>query len=143
MITGLLRSVFDIVGIIAGYVLAINFCEMIEIPRYLALLLIFIVVAAVFSITGRFIARAIHKTPIGVVDRLLGGVLGLLKAFVVCFVFLLMLNLLSKNNRTLNRSEIAPWVLKSGVSASRVLPRRWYEWIKKTTAPREVAKWDD
>jgi len=47
MIIGLIRGAFDIAGIIIGYILAIQFNDTIRIPRFLAFLLIFIVLIAV------------------------------------------------------------------------------------------------
>jgi len=138
IIIGLIRSVFDIIAIILGYILAVYYSATIGIPRLLAFLLIFIVVVIIVSIIGRIISRLIHITPLGFIDRILGGILGLLNGFVICFVFLLALLIIRKENVTLYRSEIAPWIMRGGLTMSQVLPRKWYRWIQDVTTKREL-----
>ena len=138
IIIGLVRSLFDIAGIIAGYLLAINFNEAIKIPKFLAFLLIFVVTVILFSILGRLFSKLIHITPLGLFDRILGGVLGLLKGIVIGFVFLIILLLVKTANRTLNKSEIAPWLLTGGLRACEVLPEKWYDWLKQVVTKREL-----
>ena len=140
MIIGLVRGIFDIIGIIAGYILAVSYSAAIEIPQILAFLLIFIIVIIVVSILGRIISKMIHVTPVGFIDRMLGGILGFLKAFIVCFVFLIILLLLQKSNKVIYKSEIAPQILKSGLTMSRVLPEKWYDWVNKVVTEKELVQ---
>lgn len=138
IIIGLIRGFFDIIGIILGYIVAVFYSATIGIPRLLAFLLIFIVVVVIVSIIGRIISRLIHITPLGFVDRILGGILGVLKGFVICFVFLLVLLIIKKENVTLYRSEIAPWIVRGGLVMSQTLPRKWYQWIRDLATKREL-----
>lgn len=135
---GLIRGGVDIVGIIAGYILAINFNDMIRIPRFLAFLVIFIVVVIAVSILGRIISKAMHATPIGIFDRLFGGVLGLFKGLIISFVFLLIILLIHKSDKAIDRSEIAPIIIRGGLVMSRVLPKNWYERIEAITTKRDM-----
>ncbi len=137
-LAGLIRSIFNIGGIIAGYLLALGFAPSLHMPKYLAFLLIFVVTVVIFSVVGRFVSRAVKKTPIGNVDRLTGGFLGLLKAFIVCFVLLLAAFLLQRDNRIVQKSRLAPEILNAGMSYSSILPGKWYQWLKKVTG-REKA----
>jgi len=137
---GLIRGIFDIAGIILGYLLAINFSGALKIPNFLAFLLIFIVVVVAISILGRVISKVIHITLLGSIDRLLGGLLGFLKGFIICFVFLIVLLLLQRSNRVLLKSAIAPWVVRGGLKASQILPKIWYERIKEITTERELVR---
>ncbi len=140
IIIGLIRSLFDIVGIVFGYMLAIQYSETIGIPKFLAFLLIFIIVVIIISILGRIISKLIHVTPLGFIDRILGGILGFLKGFVICFVFLIILLLIKKENVTLYNSEIAPWIIRGGLTMSQALPEKWYRWIEDVTTKRELVK---
>jgi len=137
---GLVRGIFDIVGIIIGYLLAINFSEAIKIPKFLSFLLIFIIVTIAISLLGRAVSKFIHITPLDIIDRILGGLLGFLKGFVICFIFLIVVLLFQRANRVIYKSEIAPWVLRGGLTTSRVLPRRWYLWIEEVVTRRELVQ---
>lgn len=140
IIIGLIRGIFDIVGIILGYILAISYSATIKIPKFLAFLLIFVIVAVVISILGRIISKLIHITPLGLMDRLFGGLLGFLKGLIICFVFLIIILLLQKANKVIYKSEIAPLILTSGLTASRVLPQKWYNWIEELVMKRELVQ---
>jgi membrane protein required for colicin V production len=140
IVFGLIRGLFDIVGIIAGYLLAVHYSSTLNMPSVLAFILVFVVVVVVISILGRIISKLVHVTPIGLIDRLLGGVLGLAKAFVVSFVFVLVVLLIHKSNIAIMESEIASWVLKGGLTASHIMPKKWYDWIDKLVKTRETAE---
>ena len=140
LMIGIIRSVFDIVGIIIAYVFAVSFSGMLGMPRFIAFLLIFIVIVVGVHILGRIISKVIRKTPLGAIDRVLGGLLGLAKALVICFVFLLVLLLLKRPNSAIQRSTIAPLVLKGGLTASEILPNKWSDWIKNVVTERELVQ---
>ncbi|MGB3480070.1 MAG: CvpA family protein [bacterium] len=140
LLIGIIRSVFDIIGILIGYVLAVSFSGSVGIPRFLAFLLIFVLIVVAVHILGRIISKAIRTTPLGTIDRILGGLLGLFKALVVCFVFLLVLLLLQKSNKAVYKSAIAPEILKGGLIASQVLPDKWYNWIEDVVTKRELVQ---
>ena len=136
--TGLIRGAFDIAGIIFGYVLAVSYSATVRLPQLLAFLIIFVVVLIAFSITGRFVSKIIHITPLGYVDRILGGVLGFAKGVIICFVLLIVVMLIRKDTRILAESQIARHVADSGLRASKFLPQPWYEWIEETFARSDV-----
>lgn len=138
-ITGLLRSLFDLGGIILGYFLAINFHGILNIPKYIAIALIFLATVIAVSIAGRLLSKLIRKTPLGTFDRIAGGFLGLLKAYVCGFVFLIVLLLLGKHDSVMKQSAFGPWVVSSGVYTSGyILPRKWSDWIKKVAFKKEL-----
>lgn len=137
--TGLIRGAFDIAGIIAGYILAVTYSATVKLPQILAFLLIFIVVMVVFSIAGRIISKIIRITPLGLIDRLLGGILGLAKGLIICFVFLLALMFIRKDSRVLAGSQFAPPIITIGINASRVLPGPVREWIEGVFFRKDIA----
>ena len=138
LIIGFIRGVFEIAGILLGYFLAVNYSATVKIPKVLAFILIFLGVVIVISIIGRIVSKIIHFTPLGMFDRILGAIFGFLKALIICFVFLIVVSLFRGDNRMIYKSQFAPWIVRAGISASRVLPRSWYEWIKKTLAHKEL-----
>ena len=140
LLIGIIRSVFDIVGILIGYVLAVSFSGAIGMPRFLAFLLIFVLIVVAIHILGRIISKAMRTTPLGAIDRILGGLLGLAKGLVICFVFLLILLLLQKSNKAVYRSTIAPQILRGGLIASQVLPDRLNNWIEDVVTKRELVQ---
>ena len=139
-IIGIIRSIFDIVGILAAYILAVSFSGMLGMPRFIAFLLIFVIIVVAVHILGRIISKVIRSTPLGTIDRLLGGLLGLIKGLVICFVFLLILLLLKRPNKAIQKSDIAPWILKGGLTASEVLPSKWSDWLKNVITQRELVQ---
>jgi membrane protein required for colicin V production len=141
--TGLIRSAFDIAGIFFGYIFAVSYSATIRMPQIFAFLLIFVVVFLVISIGGRILSKVIHFTPLGIIDRILGGVLGLIKGLVICFVLLIVVMLVRKDTRVLNESQIARQIASSGIEASKLLPKPWYEWIEKTFKRSNIASGDE
>ncbi|MBN2620628.1 CvpA family protein [candidate division WOR-3 bacterium] len=135
---GLIRGAFDIAGIIAAYILAINCNDMLRLPRFLAFLVIFIIVAVGVSILGRIISKAMHATPIGIFDRLFGGLLGLIKGLIISFVFILIVLLIHKSDKVIDCSELAPLIVRGGLTMSQMLPKRWYERIEAITTKRDM-----
>jgi membrane protein required for colicin V production len=136
--TGLIRGVFDIAGIVFGYIIAVTYSTAVRIPQILAFLLIFIAVIVAFSIVGRIMSKIIHITPLGLIDRVLGGVLGLVKGGIICFVFLLAVMLVKKDTRIISESRFAPQIASSGLKVSRVLPKPLYDWIREVFARKDV-----
>ncbi|MCX7994961.1 MAG: CvpA family protein [candidate division WOR-3 bacterium] len=139
LIVGFIRGIFDIAGIVVGIFLAIEYSERLKIPKYLAFVLIFLVSVIIISLTGRLFSRLIHLTPLGIMDRLMGGGLGFIKGIFFSFVFIIFLFLLNKG-QAMERCEIAPLILKGGTSICQLLPEKWYKWLKKITKKQERLK---
>ncbi len=137
IIVGFVRSIFDLGGIIIGIFLAIEYAEQLNMAKTVAFILIFVITVIISSIVGRIIAKIIHLTPLGLLDRLMGGGLGFVKGLFICFVFLVVVFLFNKQD-ALKKCEIAPIILKSGVSTSQVLPEKWHKWIKKIIVKKEL-----
>ena len=136
--TGLIRGAFDIAGIVIGYVVAVTYSATVRIPQILAFILVFVVVILIFAIAGRIISRIVHLTPLGWIDRLLGGALGLIKGFVICFVFLVAVMYMKKDVRILSESQFASQIADAGMKASKLLPKPLYEWIEDVFGRDEI-----
>jgi len=138
IIRGLIKSIFDILGIVIGYLLALNFSGCLGIPRFIAFFLVFFISLVIVVIIGRTISKLIHITPLGIFDRILGGILGAVKGFIICFIFLIIIILLQKFDKTLYSSSIAPLILRGGLTASQTLPKSWYKRIEKIVTGKRI-----
>ncbi|UCG30071.1 MAG: CvpA family protein [candidate division WOR-3 bacterium] len=141
--TGLIRSAFDFAGIICGYIIAVTYSATVRIPQILAFLLIFIAVVVAFSIVGRIIAKMVHITPLGLVDRILGGLLGLIKGVIICFVLLLAVTYMKKDWEVFHESQFASQIIDAGLRASRFLPPPLHEWIEEVFGRSEIALYEN
>jgi len=141
--TGLIRGAFDIAGIVCGYIIAVTYSAAVKIPQILAFLLIFVVVIVVFSIAGRIISKIIHFTPLGIIDRVLGGLLGLIKGLIICFVLLVAITYMRKDLRIIRESQFASEIVDIGLRASRFLPGSLYEWVEDVFGRHDVALYED
>jgi membrane protein required for colicin V production len=112
-------------------------------PQIFAFLIIFVVVFLIVSIGGRILSKVVHFTPLGIIDRILGGVLGLIKGLVICFVLLIVVMLIRKDTRVLTESQIAKQVAASGIEASKLLPRAWFEWVEETFKRSDFVRWNE
>ncbi|MEO0138084.1 MAG: CvpA family protein [candidate division WOR-3 bacterium] len=139
LVVGFVRSIFDLTGIILGIFLALEYSERLSIPKYLAFLIIFLLTVIVISLLGRLLARLIHLTPLGIMDRLMGGGLGFIKGLFFSFVLIIFLFLFGKE-RLMAKCEIAPMIFKSGMAIAQLLPEKWYKWLKKITRKEERFK---
>lgn len=143
MIIGLVRGLFDIAGLILGYLLAVRFGERIHLPGPVAFLIIFVATVIAVSLAGHLITKAIRKTPLSAINRLLGALLGLVKAFVLGFVFLLVLHFFPKTAPTRKQSDIAPYVQQYGLAAARHLPAPWSRWVVKKFEEKPAPKTEE
>ncbi|HDJ23702.1 MAG TPA: CvpA family protein [Candidatus Aminicenantes bacterium] len=118
---GFLRQFLGLVGIVVGFILALsfypevasfcqNFIRPYVLTEFLAFLLIWGVVVLSSYLLAYLLAKAL-KGPIKLFDRLLGGVLGLLKGVLVCGILLLALVLFPVNPKAVEESRIAPLCL--------------------------------
>jgi len=101
--TGLIRSVFTIVGIAAGLAIAIVYyvdgsrliLDLINLPRFIAdsvsFIILFSVTAVLIHILGFFVALVTRFSPLRLIDKIGGGGVGLVIGFAVVGVFLLLL----------------------------------------------------
>ena len=141
MIMGLIRGLFDIAGLVLGYILALNYCGKVRLPYPLAFLIVFVATVIIVSLLGIILTKLIRHTPLGTVNRLLGAGLGFVKAFVIGFIFIVLLLLFHKGGEDLQRSDLAPVVLKYGLTASRVLPERWFRFIRRKVESQKLIIW--
>ena len=126
IITGLMQSISGFIGSIAGFYAAYYYYPMLaEVlskwiknetgVNILSFLLIFCVVLLFVTLLGWVLKWIMKIAFLGWVDRLGGGILGLLKGGIISAVIVIVLTtFLSSGNTLLKKSKIVPYV--SGIS---------------------------
>lgn len=121
-IRGAVTQVFGIAGALSGFFVAAHFHQPLAgqlkqaFPQFgaapvVAFLVLFFLGWFCVGVVGYWIAKAVRKTGLGFMDRLMGGAVGLVKAFVLAVILLMALTLFfSPRNRLLTQSLLAPYV---------------------------------
>ena len=135
---GLVRQLAAFLALVGSYYLAARYAvqfsplagQFVANPRltfFISFAVIFLVAALVFTLVGKLLRGVMVITLLGWFDRLLGLVLGGVKALVVCsLVYMALASTLSTTNDLLRRSWSAPWltegapVLQALLAAPRV-----------------------
>jgi len=130
---GFFHEAFGIAGLVVGYLVAAW-----QYPRLAAwfephlkspwlgeiagFLIIFLAVVIVAGILGRIVRWAMKEAGLSVVDRTLGGLLGLLKGVLFVSVILMGMTAFTPTSRALDGSQLAPYFLVLGRAAIWVAP---------------------
>ena len=130
---GFFHEAFGIAGLVVGYLVAAW-----QYPRLAAwfephlkspwlgeiagFLIIFLAVVIVAGILGRIVRWAMQEAGLSVVDRTLGGLLGLLKGVLFVSVILMGMTAFTPTSRALDGSQLAPYFLVLGRAAIWVAP---------------------
>ncbi len=122
---GFVRGIFGIAALVLGIVIAAaNYQEVVntlfsrlqigaDARAILGFLLVFVVVLILVSVVGRIVTKALKLVSLGWMDRLAGGVLGLLMASLFTGVLLLLVGMAGlQANAGLARSVVAPMVIR-------------------------------
>jgi membrane protein required for colicin V production len=121
---GFFQGAFAIAGLVLGYLLANRFREygsawLIEIAAFLVILAAVMLLAGVAGRISRWIMR---EAGLSVLDRLLGGALGLLRGCLVVALVLVSMATFTPTSKWLQGSELAPYFLVLGRAAIWVAP---------------------
>ncbi len=122
---GFVRGIFGIAALVLGIVIAAgNYEQVVEVlfsrlqigadgQAILGFLLVFVVVHILVSVLGRIVAKALKLAHLGWMDRLAGGVLGLVMASIFTGVVLLLVVMAGlQANTGVARSVVAPTVIR-------------------------------
>ena len=119
---GAISQVFGIMGILGGFLLASHFYQntasqlsqafpSLTLAPAISFALLFMLAWFCIGAIGFWIAKLIHKTGLGFLDRMLGGVIGLGKGLLLAVVLLSILTLfLPPQNDLLRQSALRPLV---------------------------------
>jgi membrane protein required for colicin V production len=130
---GFLVEVFSLAGVILGlFIAAANYGAIapwilhlvpnVEVADLIAFLLIALLVMVLAGLVGRLLRGLLHGVGLGIVDRLLGAVFGLLKGCVVVTLVLMGIVAFLPRQAWLDRSRLAPVFLTAAHGGSHVVP---------------------
>jgi membrane protein required for colicin V production len=130
---GFFHEAFGIAGLVIGYVLAAwqyqSFADWFAphvqsqwVAQIFAFLLIFIGVMLLAGIAGRVTRWVMRLAGLSFFDRLLGGVLGLLRGVLVIAIVLVSMTAFAPSSGWLENSQFAPYFLVVGRAAIWVAP---------------------
>lgn len=119
---GAISQVFGILGVLGGFLLASHFYEptagqlsrtfpSLTVAPAISFALLFLLAWLCIGLVGSWIARLVHSTGLGFLDRMLGGVIGLGKALLLAVVLISVLTLfLPPQSSLLCRSCLRPLI---------------------------------
>ena len=131
--SGFFQEAFGIAGLVVGYLLAAwqyrhlagHFAAYISskwLGEIVAFLAIFFAVMILAGILGKIVRWIMKEAGLSVIDRMLGGVLGLLRGCLVVAIVLLGMTAFTPNSQWLENSGLAPYFLVVGRAAIWVAP---------------------
>lgn len=131
---GLIKEVASIVGVVAGFFIAVAYHENVSPllagwldPGYVRLAAFVVVFLGVFlgvTLLGMLIRLVVKAALLSVVDRIFGAVFGGMKAvLLVTLVYLLMVTFLPGGERLLRDSKLAPPVVELGRVIVEAMPK--------------------
>jgi membrane protein required for colicin V production len=105
---GFIEEIFHLAAMVGGFIAAYFTYPIIykqlqfltttnRVKTVVSFVLAYIVVAFIILVCGWLLRKIIHLTPLGWIDRLVGGVLGGLKALIFIWIFVLSVSLLPKS----------------------------------------------
>jgi len=122
LVRGFVREIFGLVGVVAGMVVALiigphlseDFRRVIPSDGAAfaaAFLVLFFATLIVMSVLGTLLSRALEMAKLGLPNRMLGGVFGLLRGVMIAVVMTLGLTLfLTEDSTVLTRSRLVPHI---------------------------------
>jgi membrane protein required for colicin V production len=149
---GFFHEAFGIAGLVIGYIVAAWqyehvaswFAPHLKSPwlgNVAAFLLIFIGIMLLAGIAGRIARWLMHAAGLTFFDRMLGGLLGLLRGILVIAVVLVALAAFAPTSEWLADSQLAPYFLVLGRAAVWVAPSdlraRFYEGLNILQRPEQ------
>lgn len=97
---GMIREIFSLLSIVAGYVIAVRYQGIgadwikdviinVAAARLTAFIFLFLFTGFIVSLLGRFVKKLIHTSnTLSAMDRFMGGAFGLVKALVIILIFM-------------------------------------------------------
>jgi membrane protein required for colicin V production len=131
--SGFFQEAFGIAGLVCGYLIAAwqyqnlagHFAAFITsrwLGEIVAFLAIFLGVMVLAGILGKIVRWIVKEAGLTVVDRFLGGVLGLLRGCLLVAIVLVSMTAFTPTSRWLQGSSLAPYFLVVGRAAIWVAP---------------------
>ena len=131
---GLVREVVSLVALIGGFILAVlyyhtlggvlaEFCRTESVAHFFAFLLIFFGCILAGAIVSLIMNRFMKAASIKWIDRLLGGIFGLLRGWAIASILVLALIAFPLRENVIPQSVLAPYLLAGARAAVLLVPQ--------------------
>ncbi len=130
---GLVRQIFSLVGVIAGYVLAGKYYEAFSrfipsensgVNKIISFMVIFILCIITSLTAAWLIGRLLKSAELNWINRIGGGILGFVKgALIVTIIAVILLAFLPAESRLLNGSVTFPYLISFSKVLSSYIPQ--------------------
>jgi len=131
---GLVREIVSLVALIGGFILAVlyyhslghtlmEFCKTDSIANFLAFVIIFAGCLLIGAVVSLVLNRFMKAASIKWIDRLLGGIFGLLRGWAIASILVLALIAFPLHDNVNSRSVLAPYLLAGARAAVLVVPQ--------------------
>lgn len=104
-----------------------KFVENRNISNFAGFISIFTIVLIAGSIITYLVKKLLTVGPLQAVDRIMGGVFGLLRGVAISGIIVFLLIAFPVNDKLLNSSRLAPYVIDSITVLMKMLPGEWRE----------------
>lgn len=134
---GFMKQIIGILAVIVGVILAVELYPYVSpfffnltshrvISNFLGFFVIFLIVLVLGGIVSGALSKMI-KGPAKLIDRVLGGGLGVLKGILICVVIVFGLLVFPVNRKWLSDSQLAPFCLRVSKAIIYIIPRELKE----------------
>jgi membrane protein required for colicin V production len=134
LMKGLVREIISIVFLIGGFILAViyypavgsklaDFCRTESVACFAGFLIIFLGCLLIGAIAAFTVNRFVKAASLKWVDRLLGGVFGLLRGWAIASILVLALIAFPIRENSISRSVLAPYLLAGARAAILLVPQ--------------------
>ena len=131
---GLVREIVSLVALVGGFALAVlyyrapaaafaEFSRTESIANLLGFMTIFVGCLLAGAVVSFAVNRILKAASIRWVDRLLGGVFGLLRGWAICSIMVVALIAFPINETFMARSQLAPYMLAGARTAVLIVPQ--------------------
>ena len=145
---GFVKQIFGLLAVILGLILALNLYSQASflfrgivaskiLAHFLGFLAVFLIVLCLGFIASRLFSKMI-KGPLEVLDKILGGALGLLKGILICSIIVFALLVFPIDKKALKKSQISPVCLKITRTMVSLIPKELKEKFRE--AYKEITK---
>jgi membrane protein required for colicin V production len=131
---GLMREIISLVALIGGFILSVlyypalggrlaEFCRTDSIANFAGFLIIFVGCILIGIIAAYLVNRLVKAASLKWIDRVLGGIFGLLRGWAIASILVLALIAFPVREDLMARSVLAPYLLAGSRAAVLLVPQ--------------------
>jgi len=141
IIKGFVRELFSLAFFILAVVLSflyyfevgnsfLGYIKKRDIANFVGFLIIFVVVLIIGALVTYFMKKIFVVGPLKSIDRILGGVFGLIRGILVSAILLLGLIVFPVSDNLILKSQLSPYILKTVEVVLNLFPEKFKEKFK-------------